>query len=336
MSTVSSTSIPESSNTDAGCRTEPAASSNPFLFIVGSPRSGTTLLKRMVDAHSEIAVTRETHWISKYYEHRTGLTEDGYVTKKLIPELLEYKRFPHLKLDPEKVRALYDKKERLHYRDFVTRVFDLYGKREHKRLVADKTPPYVRNIVLLHELWPNARYVHLIRDGRDVCLSMLKWRMAHRAAGRRSTWAEDPVSTTALWWEWLIRLGREGGAEIPAGLYHEMQYEQLVAAPERELRAMCEFLDVAFDDKMLRYHEGKTREGADLSANSAWLPPTPGLRDWRTQMSAEDLERFEAAAGEMLDELGLERAVPNPSPAARQHAARMRSLFDGEPLPKNW
>lgn len=311
-------------------------SPNPFLFIVGSPRSGTTLLKRMVRKHPEIAVTRETHWIPGYFKHHTGLTEDGYATKNLVLALLEYKRFPDLGLNPEDVSRLVSGDEQIHYRDFVTLVFDLYGKRKHKRLVADKTPSYVREIAVLHELWPKARFIHLIRDGRDVCLSMRNWRMVHRTAGQHSTWTEDPVSTAALWWEWQIRLGREAGAELPAGLYYEMRYEDMVADPEGQLRAMCEFLGVSFADRMLRYHEGHTSNEAGLSANEAWLPPTQGLRDWRTQMSHDDLERFETSAGELLNELGLERAIPNPSAEALAHAARMRSMFDGKPLPKNW
>lgn len=336
MSTISDATTIKGVDAHPDAAAAPHESPNPFLFIVGSPRSGTTLLRRMIDSHPEIAVTLETHWIPLYFENRTGLTEDGYVTGALLPELFGHKRFPHLGLDPEAVQRIVVAGGRIHYREFVARLFDLYGKRMHKRLVGDKTPPYVRKIAVLHELWPNARFVHLIRDGRDVCLSVLKWRMAHKTAGARSTWAEDPVSTTALWWEWLIRLGREAGEALPPGLYYEMSYEHLMSAPERQLRLMCEFLGVPFDDRMMRFHEGKTRHEAGLSANAAWLPLTPGLRDWRSQMPREDLERFEAAAGETLAEFGFERAAAVPSPAALRHAALLRSRFDGKPLPRGW
>jgi hypothetical protein len=67
---------------------------NPYVFIVGSTRSGTTLLQRIVDAHPQIAVVHETHWITRYFEKRTGLTPEGLVTPELIPKLLEYRRFP--------------------------------------------------------------------------------------------------------------------------------------------------------------------------------------------------------------------------------------------------
>lgn len=312
------------------------ASPNPYVFLVGCPRSGTTLAKRMVDAHPEIAITRETHWITRFFRKRIGVKKNGQVTPALLDELLAYKRFPHLHLDDDDVRAIVRENPSMQYAEFVSRVFDLYGRGERKRLVGDKTPPYVRYIGMLSEMWPQSRFVHIIRDGRDVCLSMLRWRMADRAAGRRSTWKEDPVTTTALWWEWLIRVGREGGADLGPDRYMEMHYEALVADPPGELRGLCDFLNLEFDESMLRYHEGKTSSDSGLSANAAWLPPTQGLRDWRTQMSEEDLEKFEAAAGSMLDELGYERGCPNPSQSAIAHANDLRKRFDGKPLPSSW
>jgi hypothetical protein len=68
-------------------------SENPYLFIVGCPRSGTTLLRRMVDAHPEIAITPETQWIPRFFKRRKGITPDGLVTPKVIDKLLEHRRF---------------------------------------------------------------------------------------------------------------------------------------------------------------------------------------------------------------------------------------------------
>lgn len=314
----------------------PTASSNPYVFVVGSPRSGTTLLKRLLDSHPLLAVTRETHWIPRFYERGIGLTSKGDVTPALSSRLFEHPRFSHLKLDPKQVEETLAAMADRPYADFVSHLFDLCAKREHKPFVGDKTPPYVRKIDVLSGLWPQARFVHLIRDGRNVCLSMLNWRMAHRAAGRRSTWHEDPVSTAALWWEWLVRLGREAGARLPSWRYYELRYEDLVADPDQQCRQLCRFLDFPYEEEMLHYHRGRTKTDPDLSANGAWLPPTPGLRDWSSQMPTPDLQRFEAAAGRLLEELGYETLAAAPSPGALRHADRMRQQFDGRPLPENW
>src|SRR5260370_42378662 len=83
---------------------------------------------------------------------------------------------------------------------------------------------------------------------------------------------------------------------------------------------------------MLEFHKGRTRSEPGLSPKEAWLPITPGLRDWRTHMEVADVERFEAAAGELLDELGYPRACPRLASAARARAKRLREQF-ARPLP---
>src|SRR3712207_490138 len=171
------------------------------------------------------------------------------------------------------------------------------------------------------------RHTRYWRDlSSDVCSSDL-WKKADRTAGRFATWEEDPVSTTALWWKWNATLGREDGAPLGSDLYHEVRYEALVSEPAKECEKLCSFLDLPYDDAMLRFHEGRERVEPGRSAKSAWLRVTPGLRDWRTQMCTADVERFEAAAGDLLEELGYERAFPHPPEETLAWAARIRESF---------
>ena len=315
---------------------------NPYVFIVGSTRSGTTLLQRLVNAHPQIAVVHETHWIARYFEKRTGLTPEGFVTPELIPKLLEYHRFPKMKVGREELERLMDSDEPVSYPSFVSAIFDLYGQRKGKSLVGDKTPSYVLNIPTLHGLWPTAKIVHIIRDGRDVCLSMLYWKKAHVAAGRLATWTEAPVLTTALWWKQRVRLGREDGIALGPELYYEIRYETLVSQPATECAALCDFLGLPHDDAMLRFYEGREKADFGLDAKRAWRPITPGLRDWGSQMTLDDMERFEAAAGDLLEELGYPRAVPDPPQEKLENAARIRHAFTqevrakGMRLPRHW
>jgi hypothetical protein len=315
---------------------------NPYVFIVGSTRSGTTLLQRLVNAHPQIAVVHETHWIARYFEKRQGVTPEGFVTPELIPRLLEYHRFPKMKVGREQLERLIDSDEPVSYSSFVSSIFDLYGQRKGKCLVGDKTPSYVLNIPTLHRLWPTAKIVHIIRDGRDVCLSMLYWKKAHVAAGRLTTWTEAPVSTTALWWKQRVRLGREDGIALGPELYYEIRYEALVSQPATECAALCDFLGLPRDDTMLRFYEGREKPDFGLDAKRAWRPITPGLRDWESQMTFDDMERFEAAAGDLLDELGYPRAVPDPPQEKLENAARIRQAFTqevrarGMRLPRHW
>jgi hypothetical protein len=301
---------------------------NPFLFIVGCPRSGTTLLKRIVDAHSQIAVMGETDWIAKYYETRAGLTPDGLVTSEIIPRLFEHTRFYAFKVGPEELEELLSSGEPISYRQLVSGFFDAHGEETRKALVGDKTPDYILKMPTLHMLWPDAKFVHLIRDGRDVCLSLIDWkRKAAKLAKRYPTWVDQPVATAAKFWERHVSTGRETGRELGPGLYHEIRYETLVARPEQECGSLCTFLGVPYEPAMLHFYEGRTRAESGLDAKDAWRPITPGLRDWRTQMPAQDVERFEATAGHLLDELGYPRAVLQPGAEALEQAARIRQVF---------
>ena len=78
---------------------------NPYVFIVGGTRSGTTLLQRMVDAHPDLAVIHETHWIPRFYEERIGLTPGGMVTTELVAKLLDDRRFGKLGIAREDLEA---------------------------------------------------------------------------------------------------------------------------------------------------------------------------------------------------------------------------------------
>ena len=301
---------------------------NPYLFIVGCARSGTTLLRRIVDAHPEIAITTEMHWISHYLNYFKN--QNRLVTPKLVSELAGHKRFAQFEIPREEFEGLLGSGETIPYPTFLNRVFGLYGKIKNKPLVGNKTPAYVRRIPTLHALWPDAKFVHIIRDGRDVCLSILNWKKAERTAGRYASWEEDPVSTTALWWERKVRKAREDGAALGSGLYHETLYEALVEDPQRECERLCEFLGVPYYDAMIRFAEGKTKTdlpNARKTPKKAWLPITSGMRNWRTEMPATDIQRFEAAAGNLLEELGYERTFSSPTPQAIEHATRIRKMF---------
>jgi Sulfotransferase family len=283
----------------------------------------------MVDAHPQVAVVNEARFIPRYFKSRTGLTPEGFVTPELIPKLLEHRRFHKLKIDREDVERLINTDEPASYSSFVSAIFDLYGQREGKSLVGDKTPSYVLSLPTLHGLWPTAKFVHIIRDGRDVCLSMLNWlsEKGQVAARRRATWTEDPVSTAALWWKHRVRLGREDGNALRPELYYEIRYETLVSQPATECAALCDFLGLPHDDAMLRFYEGREKADFGLDAKRAWRPITPGLRDWGSQMTLDDMERFEAAAGDLLEELGYPRAVPDPPQEKLENAARIRHAF---------
>jgi hypothetical protein len=294
--------------------------SNPSIFIVGCPRSGTTLLQLVVNAHPEIAVMPEAPWIYRFPKRRVGITPEGAVTADLIPALLEHPKFAPLGITRSDLLSLIGDNQRPTYSAFVERIFDLYGKMQSKDLVGNKTPALVRRLELVHELWPEARIVHLIRDGRDVFLSIKNRGLHHRNSGVGISRTEDPVSTIGLWWELNVQMGRKAGRTLGPGLYYEVLYERLVKNPTDACADLCAFLGVPYRNAMLRFYEsGKTQKAS--------LPITPCLRDWRSQMPPEEVEVFESAAGRTLYDLCYPRAFPHPHPELVDRSLRKRALL---------
>ncbi|HEX5914904.1 MAG TPA: sulfotransferase, partial [Rubrobacter sp.] len=146
---------------------------------------------------------------------------------------------------------------------------------------------------------------------------------------------EDQVTTAGLWWEWHVRLGREDGASLAPNLYHEVRYEELVSRPAKTCETLCDFLGLPYDEGILKFHEHMPDPCFYVKQNK-WRPIVTGLRDWRTQMPAQDLERFEAAAGELLEALGYPRAVPDPPEDMMENTSRIRNSFRRDVLARGW
>jgi hypothetical protein len=306
---------------------------NPYLFVVGCPRSGTTLLQRMLDHHPQLTVANDTHFIPRAVKGLPPGTSPP-LTPELIERVCGYRRFGRLGVPDDAVeRAAAGSPD---YRQFVSALYDELASLRGKPFAGEKTPDYARCLPLLHALFPWARTVHIIRDGRDVALSTLEWAKEDKGPGRLALWSEEPVGTCALWWKWQVGTGCAGGITLGRSRYRQVIYETLVADPEPTMRELSSFLDLPFASEMLMFHEGKVKQKPGLSAKAAWLPPTAGLRDWKQQMTPRDLELFEALAGDLLSALGYERSVTTISPGVAAVAGRCRQWWESEkgPLPK--
>jgi Sulfotransferase family len=298
---------------------------NPYLFIVGCPRSGTTLLQRMLDHHPQLAVANDTHFIPRAIED-VAVGVDPALTPALIKRVRTYRRFYRLGLSDTAVDEAAVQART--YRGFVSALYSGYGRLRGKFLAGEKTPDYCRHLPRLHALFPWVRTIHIIRDGRDVALSTLEWAREDKGPGKFELWRDEPVAVCALWWRWQVSTGQRNGAHLRPAQYREVKYEDLIARPEEMLRALAAFLGLPFAHEMLAYHVGKTRYEPGISAKQAWLPPTPGLRDWRTQLANRDVELFEALAGDLLSALGYERGAATISPQIAAVAQRCQRWWE--------
>lgn len=282
----------------------------------------------MLDNHPQLTIANDTHFILRAVKRTLRREPQPLLTPDLVTAVQSYRRFYRMGLDENDVEAAAE--HCLTYAEFVSRLYALRGKKNRKRLSGEKTPDNCRNMPLLHGLFPAARFVHIIRDGRNTALSALNWANENKGPGKWSLWTEDPLATCALWWRWQAGAGERDGKGLGNRFYHRVKYEDLVAQPEKELEAIAASLDIPYSESMVNYHAGKTRHEPGLSAKSAWLPPVKNLRDWRTDMSPEDVEVFEGIAGELLKESGYNCGGRHPSSAVKSRVSRGLAWWESE------
>jgi hypothetical protein len=264
---------------------DPALSSQPVTFLVGAERSGTTLLRLMLDSHPELAFR---------YEFELAVDrmppDQGWPDVDAYCEWLRTYRFvdppPHI--DPT-----------LDYPSLVRSFL------EQKRVADGK--PRVGAVVHRHydrllRIWPDARFVHIVRDPRDVARSTLGmgW------AGNVWTGVEHWADAERLWER--VRGG------LPPERWIDVRYEDLVDDAPGTLARICELVGIPFSPEMLSY-----------PGRSSYRAPDPGRKErWRTRLAPLEVQLVEARVGDMLEPRGYPRSglPPLEVSAARRAALR--------------
>ena len=249
---------------------------NP-VFIGGAPRSGTTLVLRSLGRHPQVTA---------FYE------------SKIVPCLVEWLDGtifnPFDRASPWAFRLHeYFTREEI-YRAFGAALSELFGQRsapQEKRLWVEKTPRNVFQVETLLKMLPDLRFVHVIRDGRDVAISMLKLEAT-----------PDTIIECARLWASYVRAGRSACRRHPQSCI-EIRYEELVTDPEPVLERLCAHLGIAPVPAMSELDAIKVSLFAENWGSEA--PTTAPLGRWRRHPGFPT-DEFKAVAGDLLVELGYE------------------------------
>jgi hypothetical protein len=279
--------------------TDIAAKCGAPVFVVGCPRSGTTLLYHMLLSAGGFAVYRAESNVFNLLLPRFGDLGVRRNRQRLMNTWLRTRMFTVSGLDAKQIEAkILD--ECRDYGDFLRIVMEEVALRQNARRWADCTPEHLLYLREIEESLPGALIIHIIRDGRDVALSIDKQRWV------RAFWWDKKRSlmAAALYWRWMVRRGREYG-RILGPRYMEVRYEDLVTEPRRILVEVGRFVDHDLDyDRILRTGIGSVSQpntSFEFSNQEREFDP---LGRWKKLLSTQDLEEVEGLIGDVLVELG--------------------------------
>jgi LPS sulfotransferase NodH len=276
-------------------------------FVVGAPRSGTTMLRLMLDAHPEIAIPAETH----FYDAVLAVDETvaGWIDAT-VGAMVSNHCWGDFGLDADAFRSAVLAARPRGRGDVLRMFYRLYAERSGKRWWGDKWPGNSRLMNRIAEVLPEARFVHIVRDGRDVAASL-----------RGRWWAPGETYEDCIrFWAERVRAAR---AQAAGGIpYLEVRYETLVREPEHVLRNVCAFIGFAYDGAMLGYAATAARRLDELTewtfgarpvtremlladhVMARRAPTTERIGMWRSAMSPADAAACERVAGDLLRDLG--------------------------------
>lgn len=288
---------------------------SPAPFVVGVNRSGTTLLRLMLDAHPDLAIPPETHFVPELIEtFGAGPAEPG----RMAAAIAAGREWSDFGFSEDELAAAISAEAATGAAGAVRAFFRLYAHRAGKPRWGDKTPAYGRSMTAIAGTLPEARFVHVIRDGRDVLLSI-----------REHSDRRRPAERVAERWRSRVVDAREQARSLPH--YREVRFERLVSDPEPVLREICELIALPWSPAMLAHHRGAATRMEEMRrelppsaerqalgverrmathARAVEAPDPTRAERWRRDLSDEDRRRFESVAGELLQELGYETGEP--------------------------
>ncbi len=284
-------SHPSTSAASRGRNAEP-------VFVVGMNGSGTTMLLDSLGRHRALyAFPQETRLIPHLYARRAqfgDLQDDGSFLR-LWDEVRRLMVFRHANGGVE-VPLPEDWAD--YPRDLsavLDGVFRHFAARQQKSRWCEKSPQHAQHLQALAALFPRARFVHIIRDGRDCAASF------HRR------WKRTPELTMHRW-KRVVREARRQGAAVGHDRYLELTYEAFTSEPELWLRRVCAFLGLEFDAAVLQSAQPWTETASEGAAGPTGFLANSGK--WRHYFSAGRLARLERIGGSTLQALGYETGHP--------------------------
>lgn len=289
------------------------------VFVLGCGRSGTTLLYHMLLSSGNFAIYRTESNVINLLEPRFGDLSLNWNRRRLLKAWYDSRMYSLSGLAKGSLEARV-KAECRNGGDFLRIIMEEMARQQGVERWAECTPEHLLYLGRIKATIPNALIIHIIRDARDVALSMDKgfwirpfpWDMNRR------------LSVIGLYWEWIVQRGRESGKKL--GLdYTEVHFEELVRQPNATLARLGQFIDHDLDyERIQKVGIGSVSEPNTSFQSGAGFNP---VGRWREKFPHEELKKFEGLIGTTLEDLGYPLATKDSGLADSAELKRMRSMY---------
>lgn len=290
------------------------------VFVLGCPRSGTTLLYHMLLSAGNFVVYRAESQVFNLLEPRFGDLRVSHNKAALLEAWKHSSLFTKTGLDAVEIE-----KEIManceNAGDFLRIVMEAMGRKQGMERWADCTPDHLLAMPRIKQTIPNALVIHIIRDGRDVALSLERQHWIRTLPWDRG----KELQAAALYWEWVVNQGREDGRALGAD-YKEIHYEDLVQHPQDVLAGLGEFIVQELDyTNIQRVGIGSvSRPNTSFTAGSGEFRP---VARWKASLSRQQLEDVEGLIGPTLESLGYALGTEHSDRTTSSSTARMRAIY---------
>jgi len=264
------------------------------IFIIGCDRSGTTFLGSLIGTHSKCIVTPESQFKADCYSDKEKTSFDP---EKSFKEIQNTRRFKNWDTDISFTKSEFDQVE--NYSELLLYIVKKYNiKKSYKktaRIWVDHTPQNTEDLDLLKSLYPNAKFIHIVRDGRAVA-----------ASHQNLTWGPKGMKNMAIYWLKKLALGFAYEVKYPKDVL-SIRYEDLLNDTETTVKQITDFVDIKYEKNMLEANglivPEYTKHQHGLVGKKA---NKERINAWEKTLSKREIELFEHETKNMLDLLGYD------------------------------
>ncbi len=280
----------------------------PVFFVVGRPRSGTTLLRTLFDAHPNITFPPECQFIINLYPRYGKI--NNWSEKEILDfynDLIKEWLFDTWKIDSRKLKDQLLKFTGSHSYGTICKVvyleYNSLFEKGNIEFIGDKNPGYAIYTKQLLKIFPEAKFIHIIRDYRDNFVSI------------KNVDFELPVPSLVVQkWKYFFKKFRKDSHQMP-NRYMVINYENIAREPEKSLKELCDFVGINFDKSVFNFHEKKDEilkqypEGYIKTYHTSLMNKvnTSKIGVWKKKLSDKQVKLMDHTVGKIAEEAGYER-----------------------------